>query len=162
MKVNYEKLRGICSKITKDNDVDELLHFCIEQAYNNKKFLTLESDNDRTYFFTRIILNNFKSKSSPYFTTYKKNRFESLEDYEPAETEPYQEDKIDLEWVKNEIKWFKKDDWYLSRLFELYIEEGCSLTKLHLRTTIPLVSLSRDIRKVREHLIKQRNKIKKS
>lgn len=160
LQLNYEKLKGICKKITKDNDVDELLHFCIEQAYANKKFNLIENDNERTYFFTKIILNNFKSKSSPYYTTYKKHRLETIDDYEPVDTEPYKEDIIDLEWVKNEIKWFKKDDWYLSRLFELYIEEGCSLTKLHLRTTIPIVSLSRDIKKVREHLIKQRKKIK--
>lgn len=160
MEINYEKLKGICRKITKDNDVDELLHFCIEQAYSNKKFQSIENDEQRTFFFTRIVLNNFNSKSSPYYTTYKKHRFDSLEDFESVDTNPYQEDKIDLQWVKNEINGFKKNDWYFARLFELYIEENCSLTKLHLRTTIPIVSLSRDIKKVREYLIKQRKKLK--
>jgi hypothetical protein len=49
------------------------------------------------------------------------------------------------------------EEWYYGRLFELYIEEGCNLTKLNKRTTIPIVSLSRDINKVRE-ILKQKRK----
>ena len=54
-----------------------------------------------------------------------------------------------MNWVKEELK---KIDWYYGRLFELYIEEGCSVTKLSKRTTIPINSVSRDINKVRREL----------
>jgi hypothetical protein len=47
----------------------------------------------------------------------------------------------------------KKEEWYYWRLMELYIEEGCSLTKLSKRTTIPLNSVSRDIHKIKKILI---------
>jgi hypothetical protein len=39
---------------------------------------------------------------------------------------------------------------------ELYIEEGCSISKLSKRTTIPLNSVSRDINKVRSILLNKR------
>ncbi len=55
----------------------------------------------------------------------------------------------------DEIKQGK--DWYYGRLFELYIELGCSITKLSERTTIPINSVSRDINKIRKILNKKRN-----
>lgn len=158
MEINYERLKGICRSIVKDNDVDEILHFCIDQAYSNPKFSKIENDDGKIYFFTKIVLNNIKSNSSRYFKTYRKHVYEEVGGLEIGSTEDYEESPIDLEWVYEEIKKLKVDEWYFARLFELYIQEGCSLTKLHLRTTIPLVSLSRDIRYVREKLKIARNK----
>ena len=71
----------------------------------------------------------------------------------------YTEDGIDMDWVNNELEEMKKgEDWYFARLFDLYIQEDCNLTKLSKRTTIPLNSVARDIKKVRQFLINKRNK----
>lgn len=155
---NYEKLKGICSSITKQNDVDELLHFCIDVVINNPKFLEITDDKGKLYYFTRVVLNNWKSKSSPYYKIYRKDiprlYNQEQEIQQPEEPDP----EIDLEWVNNQIKTLKEESWYYGRLFELYIEEKCSLTKLSVRTTIPVNSLSRDIKLVRQTLIKERKK----
>ena len=68
----------------------------------------------------------------------------------------YEEDTITLEWVISELQ---NLDWYYKRLMELYIEEGCSITKLSKRTEIPINSVSRDINKVRKILKQKRNEL---
>lgn len=156
---NYDRLKLICKKITKEEDVDEILHFCIEQVLKNKNFISIENNDEKVYFFSRVVNINWKSNKSPYYQQYKKNKIVEMV-YDPyvAELE-YEEDGVDMDWVREQIEIMKRGkDWYYGRLFDLYIEENCNLTNLSKRTTIPLNSVSRDIRKVREHLIKLRNK----
>lgn len=152
-------MRSICNNISRGHEVDELLHFCIEQVMKNKKFNSIENDKEKIYFFSRVVKNNFSSKQSPYYQQYIRHQHVSME------TEPhivdceYEETGVDMDWVMKQIEIMKKGkDWYYGRLFDLYIEENCNLTNLSKRTTIPLNSISRDIKKVREHLIKLRNK----
>ena len=155
---NYNKLRNICKSISKENDVDELLHFCIDNLITNDKFNNIVDNNGKIYYFTRVVINNWKSTSSPYYTTYRKEIPRVIDyDIELPDVVLEEEIDIDLEWVETKLKHIMKEEWYYGRLFELYIEEGCNLTKLNKRTTIPLVSLSRDINKVRE-LLKQKRK----
>jgi len=155
---NYEQLKNICKNITKQSDVDELLHFCVEQALKNKTFVAIENEQERLYFFSRIVKNNYASKKSPYHKQYRKMVFmELMPNVEIIETE-YSQDDIDIEWVNEQLEEMKKGgDWYFARLFDLYIEEKCNLTRLAKRTTIPLNSVARDIKKVRQFLINKRN-----
>lgn len=156
---NYEKLKQICRSVSKENEVDELLHFCIDIVITNIKFNNIPEDSGKLYYFTRVVINNWKSTSSPFYTTYRKEKPKIVdEDIELPSLDIEQEPEIDLEWVKRQIETIKRDEWYYGRLFELYIEEGCSLTKLNKRTTIPLAPLSRDINKVRQKLKDKRKK----
>lgn len=138
-------------------DVSDLLHTCIEQLLKNKKVRDLP-DNERLYFFARIVRNNYSSKSSPYYHQYTKHKFQELPDKDFIDDE-YQEPEINLEWVKNRIIIDKRgENWYFARLFEIYIEEGCSIKNTAKRTTIPPNSVSRDINKYRQELRQHRNK----
>jgi hypothetical protein len=121
----------------------------------NKK-IELIPDNQKVYFFTKIVRNNFYSTTSPYHRTYFKYKFTEMTELSKPDVE-YQENEFDLQWVQNQLK--TGFQWYYMRLFQLYIEEGCSLIKLSKRTSIPSNSCSRDIKKVRLELIKRRNKI---
>lgn len=156
---NYKKLQTICRNITKQDNNDELLHFCIDQVMKNKNFFSIEKDEEKLYFFSRVIKNNFSSKKSPYHRVYRKYQFDELNTEIDKPEESIESDDIDMDWVKEQLMIMKKGkDWYYGRLFDLYIEENCSLTKLSKRTTIPINSVSRDIRKVKNELIKLRNK----
>lgn len=153
---NYDKLLEICRNISKEYYCFDLFQTCIEQTLNNKVISTL-SDREKTYFFTRLVLNNWNSSSSIYAQTYRKYKFMELSGKDIEIQEEKYIDLPDLDWVMKEIKKQKQgDNWYYARLFELYIEENCSLTKLSERTTIPINSVSRDIKKFREHLTKLR------
>ena len=149
---NIEELKKICSSITRGQDSEDLLQLSIEQFLNNKKVPDIP-DKEKLYFFTKIVRNNYNSKSSPYYHLYKKFQFVEIENIEIPYLE-LEEDVITLDWVYNESK---KLDWYYRRMMEMYIEEGCSITKLSKRTSIPLNSVSRDINKIRKILKERRN-----
>jgi len=148
----------ICKSVAKQNNVDELLHYCIDQVITNEKFLSIENDAQRYFYFTRIVLNNYNSKTSPYHRTYRNDKVSLIGETDVEDKSEYV-DKCDLDWVKIELKEMMKEEWYYARLFELYIEENCNLSKLNKRTTIPLGPLSRDINKVRTQLKNKRKKI---
>lgn len=152
---NYNRLKNICKSITKENNVDELLHYCIDKMIDSEKFELLKKDSDKIYYFTRVVLNNYNSKTSPYHTRYRNSKITNLDGTDVVDIVE-EHDIIDMEWVRKQLKEIMKDEWYYGRLFELYIEEGCNLTKLNKRTTIPLAPLSRDINRVRKILIKKR------
>ena len=148
---NFKELKKICSRVAKGQDSDDLFQLSIEQFLKNRKVDDIP-DKEKLFFFARIASNNFNSSSSPYYHTYKKFKFTEIENYD-IEYLSYEESIIDLDWVKNELNQL---EWYYKRLMELYIEEGCSITSLSKRTTIPLNSVSRDINKVRKILINKR------
>jgi DNA-directed RNA polymerase specialized sigma24 family protein len=148
---NFKELKKICSRVAKGQDSDDLFQLSIEQFLKNRKVDDIP-DKEKLFFFARIASNNFNSSSSPYYHTYKKFKFAEIENYD-IEYLSYEEPIIDLDWVKNELNQL---EWYYKRLMELYIEEGCSITKLSKRTTIPINSVSRDINKVRKILINKR------
>ena len=149
---NYDELKNICNKFSTPDEVDDLLHLCIEQFIKNKKVHQIP-DKEKLYFFTKIVRNQYHSKSSKYHYTYRRYQFSEVIESEIPDVE-YQEEQFNLDWVYEQLKTI---DWYYGRLFELYIEEGCSVTKLSKRTTIPINSVSRDINKVRRQLKQLRN-----
>jgi hypothetical protein len=155
---NYSELYLICNKISRKVEED-LCQFCIEQFISNPKTITVP-DNEKLFFFTRIVMNNYNSKSSRYHKIYRANRFEPIDNIELPEKE-YVEDEADLDWVITQIKEDKKtDNWYFARIFEIYITLGCSITLTSKFTTIPLNSVSRDLKKYRKQLIDRRNKMR--
>ena len=150
IKMNYDKLKNICHKVSKMSDVDDLFHSCLEQFMNNVKSSGMP-DKEKIYFFTRIVTNNFHSNTSKYHKDYRKHSFSEFHGYEIVDEEYFE--GVDLDWVKDIIsKWKTGDDWYWARLLELFIEEGGSITKLSIRTQIPKNSCSRDINKIRKKL----------
>lgn len=150
IKENYDELMIICKKISRAEDVDDLFQICIEQFLTNKKTIEIP-DEQKLYFFARIVRNNFNSTTSKYHNTHRKHTFQEINNIEIKEEE-YKEPIISMDWVNAQIKNLKDNQWYYGRILELYIEEGCSLTKLSKRTSIPINSVSRDINKVKKIL----------
>lgn len=161
---NYMRLKKICENIAKDKYCDDYFHFILEQTLKNKKFKEIENNEERIYFFSRIAKLNWISVKSPWRQHQKNFNFDELPKYfGEKETDEIEFDEIelvediDMNWVNNELKIMKRGkDWYYARLFELYIDAGASLTETSIRTTIPINSVSRDIKKVREILKKKR------
>jgi len=155
--LNYNELVKICRNVAKQADVDDLLQICVEQFLNNKKAKDIP-DEQKLYFFTKIVKNNFLSNKSKYHYQYRKFVYDDIDGLELVDDE-YEESVIDLDWVYKQIDEMKKNEWYYGRLFELYLEVGCSITKLSEKTTIPINSVSRDINKVRSILKQKRKKV---
>jgi hypothetical protein len=156
---NFNELKTICHKISKEEDVDDLLQICVEQFLTNKKIDTIPVG-ERLYFFARIVRNNYYSKTSHYHNTYRKHKFNDIPDTGIPDI-IYEEPEINLDWIDIQISNGKKtNDWYFWRLLELYIYEvGGSISRLSELTTIPINSVSRDINKIRKILRHKRNKL---
>ena len=153
---NIDELKKICKSISRLEDIDDLFQICIEQILINKKFADIP-DQQRLYFFSRLVRNQFHSKTSKYYYQYHRFKASEIYDYDFPDLQ-YEEPEVNLEWVNKHLDEMKKtSDWYYGRLFELYIELGCSITTLSQKTTIPINSVSRDINKVRKELNKKRH-----
>lgn len=151
---NWKELKTICHKISRQDNVDDLFQMCVEQFLTNKKVKDIPNE-QKFYFFTKIVRNQSQSKTSRYYIQYKKFQFQEFPNIE-VEDIPYSDNKIDLDWVKLQIENDKKgEDWYFARIFELYIEEKCLLKDLSKRTSIPKASLSRDVNRYR-NILKER------
>lgn len=157
IKQNYNELVRICRSVAKQSDIDDLLQICVEQFINNKKSKDIP-DQQKLYFFTKIVKNNFLSNKSKYHYQYRKFVYDDIDGLELVDVE-YEESVINLDWVNQQIDEMKKNEWYYGRLFELYLQVGCSITKLSEKTTIPINSVSRDINKVRSILRQRRKKV---
>jgi len=151
---NYKELVKICKSVAKSETIDDLLQTCVEQFLHNKKTSEIPDD-QKLFFFARIVRNNYNSTKSKYHYQYRKFTWQELDNVEIID-EPYMETEYNMDWVKNEIKTMKQNEWYYGRLMELYIEEGCSITKLSKRTTIPINSVPRDINRVKTILKNKR------
>jgi hypothetical protein len=159
IKNNFNELKLICKKVSRLDDVDDLLQICIELFLLNKKVPNIP-DKEKLFFFARIVKNNFYSKSSPYYRIYKFD-FNELKENDVIQEE-YEESEITIEWVKKQLKEIMKTEWYFGRLFELYLEVGGSVTKLSKQTGIPINSVSRDINRTRKKLkILRENELRK-
>jgi hypothetical protein len=74
---NYNELKNICNKFSTPEEVDDLLHLCIEQFIKNKKVEQIP-DKEKLYFFTKIVRNQYHSKSSKYHYTYRRYQFNDV------------------------------------------------------------------------------------
>ena len=151
---NFIKLSAVTNHICSGQDVDELLQFCIDQFLQNKK-VYLVPDDEKLFYFARLVKNNFHSNTSRYHNIYRKRKWEELGDID-IQDNPY-EDFDELRWVYQQIENDKHHgQWYYARLFEIYISQGCSIIKTSKKTTIPLNSVSRDVNKYRRELRERR------
>lgn len=151
---NINELRKICSSISKQNNVDDLLQVCIEQLLKSKRINEVP-ETERLFFFARIVRNNFNSKTSKFHKIYRKNNFVELSSNIDIPQEEYEEPILSIEWVLQEVDKIKQYDWYLGQIFLLWLSRGANLTQLSKATGIPINNLSRDIRQVKNILNKQ-------
>lgn len=107
------------------------------------------------YWFVRVVKNNYFSNSSPWYYQFKRAEYRATEydeeRYEDIPDEDYEETIPDMEWVKlqlNTLDWFSRD------LFLYWIEMG-TLTKLSQETKIPINSVGKYIKQIKQ-ILKER------
>jgi hypothetical protein len=153
---NINELKKICNRVAKQNNTDDLLQVSIEQLINNKRINDVPV-NERLFFFAKIVRNNFNSKTSKYHKIYGNNRYVELNYNIDLPNEEYEEPILTMEWVLEEIEKIKQYDWYSGQIFLLWLAKGANLTQLSKQTGIPINTLSRDIREVKNYLNKLYN-----
>jgi len=171
---NYDKLKEISKKITsnKKNDHDDLLHDTVLALYdsNKTKIETLIDNNQLIYWIARIMVNQYHSKTSPFYKKYRKyyedkdERFvlNCWNEYYINNTPSRVHRMIDEDGVKlkqqlekdiervNKI--LKEIHWFDSEVFRIYFQMGksYSLNKMSKDTGINRNTLYASIKKVKK------------
>ena len=147
--INYDMLLTTAKNIVKDDaEVDDVFQSVIEQLLKKEDTLNELPDNDKKYYFIRVLKNNWNSTTSYYYTEHKKvNRFrvDWDEKYENIEDTPYKEELPTLDWVKGQLDTL---DWFSRDLFWLWIELGTFISVSN-KTTIPVNSVARYIKQIK-------------
>lgn len=152
---NNNKLIEVTKNITKNaEDTMDLYQSVLIQLIPQGDKLDTIKDEEKLYYFIKVLKTNWFSSTSPY--QYKKqkhdNRHVEYLDYiDYREDEEYKEDIPDILWVEtqlHDIGWFEHD------LFMLYYEMG-TLTSLHKETSIPINSVGKYIKEIKQELKKR-------
>ena len=151
--VNNEELINITNHITSfSEDSMELYQHVVLQLLEKPDKIDNLSDDEKRYYFIKVLKNNYHSKTSPFRyqeLKYKKNNI-LTEDFSFNENLPEDEleDLPDLNWVKETLDTF---DWFDRDLFLLWLEVG-TLINVHKETTIPINSVGKYIRDIKKRL----------
>jgi len=141
---NYEELRNISKKITKNSDwSDDLLQDVILQLYQKDNIKSGMDDKSIKYYITKCLSINWHSQTSPFFRKVKRESTLYLELYDMDFM--VSDDELDNHKLMDllEIE-FTQVEWFHRVLFEKYLVLN-SLKKVSQDTTIPITSISRYI-----------------
>lgn len=149
---NYEKLKEAAKNITGNDPLwEELLHYTLDAFLMKKDVEDIISSGGGRWYCVRIMLNSYRSTTSPFYTVYRRpsSELKEIEDLPVEEKENLTEvsDKI-----KREIE---KLNWYDKMLFEIFVDEGHSISSLARVTGIPRTSISLSINRIRKHIKKK-------
>jgi len=146
---HYNRYKEISRRITKgDERYEDLLHDVLLQLSNNAKYTAL-TDTKQNYFFVRTLTNQYHSNNSIFQRTYKKFKFEQINNTEVADIE-YKEQPT-IEWIKETLDkelYDRPDMWYEIGLFKMFMEYK-KIEPLHKRTQIPKYSIRNTIKQMK-------------
>ena len=169
LKNNYNKLKEISRKITSDRlpDYEDLLHETINALYQveTKKINKIIKKNELKFYIVRIMLNQYHSKTSPFYYKYKRynelmNNMEGLYIYSK---DPLTKEKLkEFEIKEEKLKWIEKKleglHWFDVSVFKIYFKEGFSLNSMSRATKINRSTLGKSIRFVKNYLKNEQEK----
>jgi DNA-directed RNA polymerase specialized sigma24 family protein len=151
---NYTKLLASAKNISYNNDLShELLHYSLEQLLLKPNIHDIINSGGAEFYIIRIMLNQWRSTTSPFYRIYRKNECQiDLDSYlsrNDVADEPESDSQDRTDEIKSELC---NLPWYERKLFELYSEEGYTISSLARETGIPRTSLSLSINRVKKHL----------
>ena len=154
---NHDEMIKMTRSIVKGNDelADELYQSCILQLLENSTKADEVPDHHKKFYFIRVVKNNFYSSTSPFQYRRIKDRNRNVQIDEQLtyiEDVPYEEEESYLEWVNKQLDNEELFTWYEKSIFLLYIELT-SYVRVANQTTIPVNSISRHLKIIKEKLL---------
>ncbi len=144
---NYIELQHVVGRITNNHpDSDELYQEVMLQLLEKPEKINRLKDEEKLYYFIRVVKNNWHSSTSPFqYQRQKLKRLNIPYDHKHGKTlldDDYEVNTPDMEWVYHEVN---KMEWFDRDLFKLWCELG-TYTKVSKDTTIPLNSVGKYIK----------------
>jgi DNA-directed RNA polymerase specialized sigma24 family protein len=150
MQENYGELKTAASRISSNDALsEELLHFCIEEFLKKKDCAAIVSSGGGRFYIVRIMLNQWKSTTSPFFHTYRRHDEELTGEFEDT---VYEEDPSYMALVDKIREELGRLPWYDRMLFDTFVNENHTVSSLARVTEIPRTSVSLTINRIRRHI----------
>ena len=151
VKENYKELQIAAQKITGGDSLwEELLHYCLEEFLFKPNVNEIVESGGGRFYCVRIMLNQYRSSTSPFYTKYRTPTEEITFEY-GEEPEVYQDHTDNLTRIQDALD---KLNWYDKRLFEIFVTENHTISSLSRATGIPRTSVNLTINRVRTYLKK--------
>jgi len=153
---NYDHLKRSAKNISKKDPLsDDLLHYVICEFLEKPNLKEIVDSGGATYYIVRMMMNSWNSRLSKFHLDYKcqygMKKQELSYDLE-YETESQPNTELLLKISKEAVD---ELDWYSKKLFNVFIDEGHTVSSLSRETSIPRSSIQLTIKKVRDHVKKR-------
>ena len=154
---NYPKLLTAAKNISYNDELShELLHYSLEQLLFKPNVLEIVNSGGCEFWVIRTMLNSWRSTTSKFYTLYRKNQnqieldsYLAKNDVVDETTEPSEQIDITANEIRSELRHL---GWYERTLFELYCEDGRTISSISRETKIPRTSISLSINRVKRHI----------
>lgn len=113
--------------------------------WEESKIIGLSQRNELEFYVVRVILNQIKSKTSPFAKKFRQTHGE-LTGQEPADHQDFNERKLREEMQDIAIEQIDKLYWYDAEMIRLYLKLG-NFRAIEEHTGIPFISCYKNIRK---------------
>ena len=153
---NYTSLRQKARRIMESpsqDDLDEFFHYVLDIFLRRPDVEAICQEGKPEAFILRIMLNSYRSTTSPYWVQYRKKGAYSLEETQDEVDALPVEDNTDVMELAEEVQGYLDElDWYSRMLFKTFIDEGHTISSLAKATGIPRTSISLSIGRIRKHI----------
>ena len=149
---NYLPLKEAAERISSGHDLaQELLHYTIDEFLRKKDVEIIIDSGGGRFYCVRIMLNSWKSVTSPFYHTYRKPG-ENINIEELQDVPEYDDPTTQIaDRIKEELAVLP---WFDRKLFEVFLNEGHTISSLARATGIPRTSISLSINRIRRHIKK--------
>jgi hypothetical protein len=145
---NYYPLKEAAERISAyDELAEELLHYTIDEFLKKPNVDEIVQSGGGRWFCVRILMNSWRSSSSPFYFTYRKPSVDI------EEAEHILDEQEDLtHFVQKTREELAKLPWYDRMLFDTYVQDNHTVSSLARVTGIPRTSVSLTLNRVRKHI----------
>ena len=165
----YAKLIEVSRKLTSEKypDYEDLLHEVILDLYSKDERLIngLIHRGELLYYIVRIMINQYHSSTSPFYSKYKRHyklRKQYKENYifnKGLTNDGYNWEELKkmekrLNWIDDKCK---NLNWFDVQIFKIYYLNGFSLTTMQMATKINRNTLGKSVRIVKNYLKEKLN-----
>jgi len=149
---NYEELQKAARRIT-SNDVlwEELVQYTMDEFLRKANLQEILDSGAARFYCVRIMLNSWRSVTSPFYYTYRKPT-DFIDDWKDVEEIPEEDPTPIVEMAERATEILRTLPWYDRMLFETFVDENHTVSSLARVTGIPRTSVSLTINRVRRHI----------
>lgn len=152
VKEHYFPLKEAAEKICENDPLsEELLHYTLDVFLAKKDVDNIIESGGARFYCVRIMLNSWKSVTSPFYYTYRKMGLSETSVENISIPEQVDEELEIADRIKDELE---KLPWYDRMLFKTFVDENHTISSLSRATGIPRTSISLSINRIRKHIKK--------